>query len=178
MSNPSWVGLSVAVALAAATSPAESQAPPLPGRVVDVVAGNFFFQAPDTVPPGLTTFRLRSLHGGHAAWIVRLSPGHTVEEFVAAERAGRPTPWATNLGGPGFPAPKGSANATLVLEPGEYALICYVREGGKTPHHDLGMYRRLVVQTGPRTPGAPPRPDVVVTMVDHEFRLSASLDAG
>jgi hypothetical protein len=30
----------------------------LPGRVVDVKAGEFFFQAPDTIRAGLTTFRL------------------------------------------------------------------------------------------------------------------------
>ncbi len=30
----------------------------LPGRVVDVKAGEFYFRAPDTVPAGLTTFRL------------------------------------------------------------------------------------------------------------------------
>ncbi|MDQ3519960.1 MAG: hypothetical protein M3466_16360, partial [Gemmatimonadota bacterium] len=31
---------------------------PLPVRVVDVRAGEFYFQAPDTIPAGLTTFRL------------------------------------------------------------------------------------------------------------------------
>ena len=32
---------------------------PLPGRVVDLAAGELFLQAPDSIPEGLTTFRLR-----------------------------------------------------------------------------------------------------------------------
>lgn len=170
-----------ALVLAASTSHvADDPPPPLPGHVVDVAAGEYFFRAPDSIPAGLTTFRLRSLGGGHGAWVVRLDRGHGVAELVAAERAGVKTPWAHNLGGPAFPARNGSANATLVLEPGEYALICYVegRETRGVPHYQLGMFHRLVVLPSPRTPGALPRPDVVVTMVDSAFRFSAPLRAG
>jgi hypothetical protein len=67
------VVLALAALLAAAAThprvvPARTAAEPrLPGHVVDLVAGDFFFRAPDTIPPGLTTFRLRALQGGHAA---------------------------------------------------------------------------------------------------------------
>jgi len=30
----------------------------LPGHIVDVVAGDFYLQAPDTIPAGLTTLRI------------------------------------------------------------------------------------------------------------------------
>jgi hypothetical protein len=171
-----------------------SAAPRLPGHVVDLVAGDFFFRAPDTIPPGLTTFRLRALQGGHAAWIVRIPPGHTVADLLDPGAAHAPPRWATNLGGPGFPPKGGSANATMVLEPGEYALVCYVRAAAPPPaagvagtaptpatHVQRGMIRRLVVRAGPgrpRTPGALPVPSATVQMVDHQFRVSAPLRAG
>jgi len=158
--------------------------PPLPGRVVDVVAGDYFFQAPDTIPAGLTTFRLRTVAGGHGAWIVRLAPGHTVAELAAAGDLGpRTRAWATNLGGPAFPAPHGTANATMQLAPGTYAIICFVRGGpgagaADVTHARLGMYHQLVVVPSARAPEPPPRPDATVTMVDYAFRISAPLHAG
>jgi hypothetical protein len=176
--------------------PAAAAAEPrLPGLVVDLVAGDFFFRGPDTIPPGLTTFRLRAIQGGHAAWVVRIPPGHTVAELLDAAAAHGPPRWATNLGGPGFPPKGGTANATMVLEPGEYALVCYVRAEAppsaaagaaataQTPgtHVQRGMIRRLVVRATPghpRTPGALPAPSATVRMVDHEFRVSAPLRAG
>ena len=176
-------GIAAAVVAAhAQAAPRTAQAPqaPLPGHVVDLVAGDFYFRSPDTIPAGLTTFRLRSVQGGHAAWILRIPPGHDLRELVAPAHAGKPPAWARNLGGPGFPPKGGTANATMVLEPGEYAVLCYVagQSSKGKPHHQLGMFRRLVVAPAPRTAGALPKADVVVTMVDHAFRLSAPIRPG
>jgi hypothetical protein len=186
----------LAVAARPAKVPAAAAAEPrLPGHVVDLVAGDFFFRGPDSIPPGLTTFRLRALQGGHAAWVVRIPPGHTIAELLDVAAAHGPPRWATNLGGPGFPPTGGSANATMVLEPGEYAIVCYVRvetpagagagAGTTAPmpatHVQRGMIRRLVVRATPerpRTPGALPTPAATVRMVDHEFHVSAPLRAG
>ncbi len=170
---------SLAAALAL-TAGARTQAAPLPGRVVDLVAGDFHFRSPDTIPAGLTTFRLRSVQGGHAAWILRIPPGRSIRELVAPAHANRPPAWARNLGGPGFPPEGGTVNATMVLEPGEYAVLCYVAGASSKgkPHHQLGMFRRLVVAPAPRTPGALPKADVVVTMVDHGYRLSSPIRPG
>src|SRR3954468_12669115 len=90
----------------------------LPGHVVDVVARDFFLQAPDTIPAGLTTLRLRVLQGGHIAILVRLDSGHTAADLLRARRDGhaRP-PWMHFVGGPGFPPLGGTANATMVLAP-------------------------------------------------------------
>src|SRR5215207_843399 len=97
----------------------------LPGRVVDVKAGEFFFQAPDTIPAGLTTFRLQQIgmlatrhaagmrgralvsdkgdntRGFHMLWVVRLEQGKTLSDLLRAEQSGETTPWAKQLGGPG-----------------------------------------------------------------------------
>jgi hypothetical protein len=154
----------------------------LPGRVVDIVAGDYFFRAPDTIPAGLTTLRLRTAGTGeHAAWLVRLAPGHHVAELIAAERAGAPTPWAVTLGGPGFPDVGGDANATLILTPAEYALVCYVRGPApmRTPHFQLGMFHRLLVRTARKQPTARlPDPDLEITLTDTGIVLRDSAAAG
>ena len=89
----------------------------LPGNVVDVTAQEFYFEAPDTIPAGITTFRLhqrglvhrRHLAGGaardsgaatpeddtrgfHMLWIVRLDSGKTPADLYAAARGGAATP--------------------------------------------------------------------------------------
>src|SRR4051812_37425027 len=78
----------------------------LPGHVVDVVARDFFLQAPDTIDAGLTTLRLRVAQGEHIAVLVRLDSGYTASDLLRARREGhsRP-PWMHFIGGPGFPPP-------------------------------------------------------------------------
>lgn len=161
----------------------------LPGNVVDVAAGEFFFQAPDSIPAGLTTFRLRQTglvhhrasaggpardsmtadrgdqtRGFHMLWVVRLDDGKSVSDFYEAMRAGEPAPWAHKLGGPGFVIPPGTANATLALAPGNYVLACFVgsaRADRSRSHLLNGMFRAMTVVPS-RAPAAHmPEPDVV-----------------
>ncbi len=180
---------------------------PLPGRVVDVAAGEFFFQAPDSIPAGLTTFRLRQIglvhrrasmggaardsgaadrgdqtRGFHMLWIVRLDSGKTMAEFYRAVHAREPAPWARSLGGPGFAAPPRTSNATLVLAPGHYVLTCFVGSAreDRTRYHLLnGMFRALTVEPA-RTPAArAPVPEVVMRISESgTLHLSAPLMAG
>ena len=178
----------------------------LPGRVVDVNAGEFFFQAPVSIPAGLTTFRLhqvgmaaerlreggrgRSLvlhegdntHGVHMLNIFRLEDGKTYTDLVEAFRARAATPWAKNLGGPFFVFPPRTTNVTLDLEPGSYALVCPVgaaREDQTRNHILKGMIRPFTVvpATGPKATA--PRPDLVIRiMKDGTADLSAPVTAG
>jgi hypothetical protein len=154
-----------------ANTPAE-----LPGRIVDVSAGEFFFAAPDTIPEGVTTLRLRQTgmvveriakglagrelvrdkdddtRGAHMLWVVRLVPGKTVGDLVRAAQSGeRTTSWAHQLGGPSFALPPRTSNITLDLTPGNYALVCYVgsaRENKARYHLLNGMVRPLTVVKG------------------------------
>jgi hypothetical protein len=178
------------LAVPASAEPAPAQEP-LSGRVVEVAASEYAFRSPDTIPAGLTTFRLRqegrvrnganlspagrdslALHEGdptdgmHMLWLVRLDPGKTAADLYAAQRADAPAPWAHVIGGPGFAFPPRSTNATLRLEPGQYVLVCYVgaaREDRRRYHLLKGMFRPLTVSPSD-APAAPmPEPDVVVT---------------
>lgn len=161
--------------------PALSAAPamkPLPGQVLEITAGNFFFQAPATARPGLTTIRLRSVLGGHQINLYRLEGGHSVSDLVAASTAKQPTPWAIDLGGPAFPAPKGTVNATYILEPGTYAILCAVHDkrDGKR-HYQKGMFSQLVV-SGKRVPGKLPTADITVSELDYSWKFSKPVSAG
>jgi len=153
---------------------------PLPGHVVYIVAGDFYFRAPDTIPGGLTTLRLRVLQGGHIAVLLRLDSGYTATDLLRSRREGHPRPpWVHFLGGPGFPGPGGTANATLVLAPGHYLLMCDVADQHGVRHFEKGMFRPLVVRpvTNAGTVAAP-QPDAVVTEHDSSFAFSAPLHAG
>ena len=98
-------------------------------HVVDLTTTEYAFSAPDTIAAGWTTFRMANrgeeLHYGH---IVRLDPGHSVEDLVAAYaeaiRTSGPRPkWVTRFGGPGGTAPGGTSTVTQFLEPGTYVWI-------------------------------------------------------
>ena len=143
----------------------------LPGRVVDVTADDFHFTAPTVIPAGLTTFRLtQGGTAGHQLWISRIPDSHTFEEFAAANLEGKPTPWATHLGGPGFTDPPETTNATLVLARGTYALVCRMgAEGDPRAHLKKGMVRRLDVTATGAGSVVEPATDVTVTILDDGF---------
>jgi hypothetical protein len=155
--------------------PAASPGGPLPGRIVDVEAGTWYFHAPDTIPAGLTTFRLKIVdEDEHRLWIVRLDPGKTKKDYLAAEKAGRPLPWAHHLGGPGDPGAKRTSNATMVLVPGHYLMVCFVRDRVGIEHLQKGMVKEFTVSRSTAPAAAEPAADLVVNMVDFDFKLSTT----
>ncbi len=147
-------------------------------RVVHVSGEDFKFDAPDIIPAGLTEFRFLnkgpSLH--HMA-IVKLTDGKTVDDLRAAlANPGPPPAWVKNMGGPNAPDPGLESNATLMMQPGNYALICFVDLGGP-PHFAKGMIRPLRVVPSKVTAAAP-KADITATLVDYSFRLSSPIRAG
>lgn len=185
----------ILLGLVSASAPLQSQRvaadAALPGRVVEVAAGEYAFRAPDTIPAGLTTFRLRQegrvtggthlgpwgrdslvTHAGdatagfHMLWVVRLDPGRTAADLFAAERDRTPMPGRI-IGGPGFAYPPGATNATMTLEPGNYVLACFVgaaREDRNRYHLLKGMFRPLTVLPSGSVAAPLPRPDVILTV--------------
>ena len=158
-----------------------SQTETVLGNVVDITAGDFFFTAPESIPGGLTTFRLRQVGKvAHDMSIVQLTQNKTFEEFAALVKARelltRGT-WAKHLGGPGFIEVPRSTNATLVLEPGTYALACFMVFAGDPPEHQQ-MLKPLHVVPAPGAPSMEPPTDLVVKILDDGHEFSPSLSAG
>ena len=147
-------------------------------RVVNVTGEDFKFEAPDVIPAGLTEFRF--LNKGpalHHMTIVKLGANKTVDDLRAAfANPGPPPSWVKMLGGPDASDPGVEANATVMMEPGNYALVCFVDIGGP-PHFAKGMVRALRVVPA-RNTSSRPKADLTVTLVDYSFKLSSSIRAG
>src|SRR5947208_14845096 len=101
-------------------------------NVVTITPSEYAFGMPDTIPAGLTPFRLvnrgKELH--HAS-LVRLGDGKTTADFQAALAAAmtRHTPfpaWIGFAGGPNTVAPGDTATTVQTLEPGSYLFACWV----------------------------------------------------
>ena len=154
-------------------------APVAKARVVTVTGKDFKFDAPDQIPAGLTEFRF--LNKGptiHHMQILKLTHGKTFADLRAAlARHGPPPTWMKEVGGPNAPAPGTESNATLFLEPGNYAIICFVDIGG-APHFTKGMMRPLRVVASSDAVAPSPTPDVTVTLFDYNFRFSSPVTAG
>jgi hypothetical protein len=168
---------------AADVAAGSDSAAPAPGggpAVVTITASDFSFDAPSEIPAGVTTFHLVNRGPGlHHVQLVKLGEGKTVDDFLAAVKAGGPPPaWATVAGGPNPPDLGGTAITTMALEPGNYAMVCFIPSGDGIPHLMKGMVRPLTV-TAASGAGAPePSADLVMKLVDFAFELDGPLTAG
>lgn len=141
---------------------------------------DFSFDAPESVPAGWTTFHL--VNDGpnlHHVQLVRLDGGKTVQDLAAAlKNPGPPPTWAVFAGGPNAPSAGASVDATINLQPGNYAMLCAVDIPGHVPHFAKGMLRPLTVTAASGTPAAEPNADVTISESDYKFDLPANLSAG
>ena len=150
-------------------------------HVVTVVATDFAFQLPASIPAGPTTFRLVN-HGKqvHQLSMMRLDSGKTASEaFAALLKAGRGArpAWMHPVGGPNAVAPGGESSATLAMEPGSYMLFCEVPGPTPTPHFALGMLKAFVVRA-PSRHAVPPHADLTLKLTDYDFVFSHPLTSG
>lgn len=156
---------------------ADAQGPT--GTIIDVMAHEYAFTMPDTIPAGLTTFRL---HDAGAEWhhmkLARLDAGHTPAQAYAALRAGGKFPsWLHFIGGPNSPTPGQIAELELELEPGTYVIWCNVTAPDGKTHWAHGMFKGLVVAASTQH-AALPTGDLTITLRDYAFDLSRPLTRG
>ena len=172
------------------TTPAQAGAPATPAsmgsfdpatHVAVIHAKDFSFDAPDSVTAGWTTFHF--VNDGpnlHHAQLVRLDSGKTVADLEAVLKA-PPGPfpkWIVEVGGPNAPDPGSSTDATMNLEPGQYAFLCFVDIPDHVPHFTKGMVRGLKVTAGATAAAPEPTSDVTVNLSDYAFTVQGALTAG
>jgi len=150
-------------------------------QTVSVVAKDFGYDAPDTIPAGATTIVLRN--GGkelHHAQLVKLEDGKTIADVAKVLKEHAPAPsWLKFVGGPNAVVPGKEVSATSVLEPGHYALMCFIFGPDGVPHAVKGMVRELHVTDAPATASKTlPAADVTVKLVDYGFEPSGPLTPG
>jgi len=156
---------------------------PTPAATVNTVTFNakeFAFEGPDSVPAGLTAIKINDVGQElHHVSLMKLEQGKTFADLQAAFKAGGPPPtWAVAYGGVNPPAPGGSATAMEVLEPGNYAVVCFVESADHVPHMAKGMMKTLTVTANPNANTTEPPSDVTLTLSDYKFVLSKPLVAG
>jgi hypothetical protein len=149
-------------------------------NTITVTAKDFAFEAPSEVPAGVTTLHL--VNRGkelHHLQILKFEQGKTLNDFMTALNKGGPTPtWAVEVGGPNAPAPGGEFSATLPLEAGNYAFVCFVDTPDHMPHIMKGMSHPFTVTPATNTAATEPTADVTVTLADYNFALSQPLTVG
>ena len=169
---------SAAASNAATATPAAAAA-----NVVHVVAKDYSYDSPDQIPAGLTTLHLMNQGKEvHQAQLLKLTGGKTYNDFTAAMKAMKPDapppPWVVPLGGPNAAPPGGTAAATSTLEPGNYALVCFIPAADGVPHIMKGMSRGLVVTAATGAVAAEPTPTTDLTLSDYKFTFSSPLKSG
>ncbi len=163
------------------TATATAVAQPTP-NMVSFTAKEFSFEGPDTIPAGLTMFHLTDAGKQlHHVQILKLEQGKTYADFQAAAKAlgsGPPPEWIVFYGGVNPPAPGETTEAIQVMEPGNYALVCFVEGADHVPHMAKGMMKPLNVTVTTTGTMREPNPDVTLTLTDYTFTLSKPLVAG
>jgi hypothetical protein len=150
-------------------------------RTVTVIARDFAYEAPDSLPGGWTTIRM--VNEGptiHHMQLVRIDSGKTMADVQAAmKNTNAPPPkWVVDVGGPNAPNPGAESNTTMNLTPGLYVMLCFVDIPDKVAHMTKGMFKPLVV-TAATAPGAAPTADVELSLTDYAFTAkSGALTAG
>jgi plastocyanin len=164
------------IAGCAKTEPPAEQvdAAPAAPAMVHVTATDYAFQAPDTLPSGVTTFHLMN-EGKEAHHVVLIKM--PLAQLQQADMSGPPPADLVVLGGPNAAMPGGTAEATVDLAPGTYTLVCFIPAADGRPHIAMGMARELTVTQGTST-AAMPVADITIKLTDYAFELSAPLTAG
>jgi hypothetical protein len=174
------LALSIAICLAVLAlqraQPAQA-APP----VIDIMASDYAFDAPDTLPAGLVTVRLMN-HGNepHHAQLLRLNPDVSFPDFAQAlqDEGEGALKLVTLTGGPGALSPFKSAEVTLNLTPGDYVLACFISSDDGVPHLAKGMLKPIAVQAAETQETTSPASAGTLNMRDFTFDIPDTVPAG
>jgi hypothetical protein len=172
-----------------AVTACRKEAPPAaPAPNVMVInASDFSFAAPDTVPAGWTQVRLVSAGPSmHHAALMKIEGGKTFDTLMAMLRTPpapnappmASPPWLKEIGSPNAPSPGDTSSVITQLEPGHYAILCFIPDSLGRPHFILGMSRPLEVTAASGPTAAEPVADMEIKLSDYTFTESAPIAAG
>jgi uncharacterized cupredoxin-like copper-binding protein len=119
-----------------------------------------------------------SLHNGgneaHQVMILRLHDGVSVDQYLSAAQSdeGAAGSLIDNAGGVNIVDPGASGTGYADLQPGSYALVCYIPSGDHVGHLHKGMVAELTVpETAAASPIAEPAVLGDIVMQDFNFTL-------
>lgn len=149
-------------------------------RTLSITAHDYAFGMPDTIESGAVVLKLENQGKEmHHAWIARLDGGRTLSDLQAAMQSHGPPPsWFVSVGGPNVAGPNGSAEATVLLQPGNYVALCFIPAADGMPHIMKGMMKQFVVVPSRETAAALPAAQNTMTLSDYDFAVAKPLVAG
>jgi hypothetical protein len=158
---------------------ASAAAAPAP-TMLTITATDFAFDLPAQVPAGIVTIHL--VNNGkeiHQAQLIRLEEGKTVGDFGEAMKHPGPTPsWVKFEGGPNAAVPGTSADGSVVLAPGNYAVLCFIPSSDLMPHVMKGMIHPLEVTPQAGAAEALSGETDTITVAEYSFTQTPTLTAG
>jgi len=174
------VGLLVACGsgTTATPSPTPTSKPAIPG--VTIIAKDFSFDMPNTLPAGMVDITLVNQGAyHHQANLARLNNGVTPEQFMTALKKNQNTalPLVTFAGGPNGILPGQRQEVILNLPTGQYVAICFLSDQDNVPHYQKGMIKFFQVM-GPAQTGSAPAADGQVTLRDFSYVLPSTIKTG
>jgi hypothetical protein len=149
----------------AAEAPAKKQSK---DNTVELSGGEYSYLVPESVPGGWTTLAFENTgKEPHEFALAKLANGMTMEDVEAyladpAAQQQPPPAWVEIRAG--IPTLDSGEEAALSqqLEPGRYALICFLPDPKGVPHFARGMVRELVVEGDARA--AAPKADATLSL--------------
>ena len=150
-------------------------------KVITVIARDFAFELPASIPAGVTTFRL--VNKGkqmHHLSVFRLDSGKTAAEGLKAlmDAGHGPRPaWLLPVGGPQTIMPGTEGVASLALDAGSYLAFCEVPGPTPVPHFMKGMAKGFTV-TGTPSAATMPMADDTLALSDYTFAFSHPITKG
>jgi hypothetical protein len=188
---------------AAPAEPTEEAADP---SIVEIMAVDFAFVAPAEIPSGWVTFRfVNEGSQEHFALLWKLPSGKGMSDYIAEvgetfgavwERyeageldrdgagaaLGEELPeWffteAVASGGPALTEGGATSETTVYLEPGTYAVECYVKSPEGVWHNLMGMIHELTV-TDEANGAQEPAADIEMTLSNYEITVDGPMQAG
>jgi hypothetical protein len=145
-----------------------------------MIGRDFTFEAPEQALAGLITFSFKNQGAAvHHVQVARLNDGVTFDQLMAAFEQGETAalPLMIPVGGPSLTDPGQTAQVTLKLDPGAYALLCLVPDANGIPHLAHGMARPLTI-TGDAAIQPEPQADLTIPMADFQYTMPGEVDSG
>ena len=149
--------------------------------VTTFMAEDYAFTGPEQLESGWHTMRL--LNRGrdvHQMQVLALPSGKTiidVERALASRSPSLPN-WLRRHGGVNSVASGDEASVGILLEPGDYLLLCGIPDVAGRPHAMRGMVRALRVVEAASSGEPAPRADATLRLNDFAFTLNGPLRAG
>jgi hypothetical protein len=149
---------------------------PLSRPKVTIIAKDFSFLMPSQIPSGYVDITLQNQgKADHQAQFVNLG-SMTLDEFKAdavKTDIGAVKPGTIFVGGPNDAASNKATTATVKLDPGSYAVVCFIPGADGKPHAAQGMISQVqVVKMATSVETAPTAASTII-LGDFSFTLPA-----